>query len=123
MARKYRVMRKVNAMSITEKKTALGAYLAALGISSARSAFCLPILTGEKPVPTATEAAIAEAAARSADAKTITLTEAATVGGVSRSTIWRMTKDGTIPVVNIRGKNRVRLADVIAAFASGKAVA
>lgn len=103
-------------MSTLEKKTAIGAYLAALGVSSERSAFCLPILAGEKPVPTATEAAIAEAAARSADAKTVTLTDAAKVGGVSRSTIWRMTKDGTIPTVCIRGKNRVRLADVLAAF-------
>lgn len=104
-------------MTSTEMKTALSAYFVALGIRAEVTSYCLPILCGEKPVPTATEAAVAEATARSADARTITLTAAAKLGGVSRSTLWRMTKDGTIPTVCIRGKNRVRLADVLAAFA------
>lgn len=107
-------------MSTSEKTTALRAYLDALGIPSTRQDFALPFLTGEKPIPTATEDALATAAKSAADAKTITLTAAAQVGGVSRSTIWRMTKDGSLPVVTIRGKNRVRLADVVAIF-KGKA--
>jgi len=104
-------------MSIIEKTTALGAYLAALGIPAGASAYCIPILTGEKPVPTAVESALAETAASVADGITITLVEAAKRKGVSRSTIFRMTKDGTIPPVCIRGKNRIRLGDLERAFA------
>lgn len=87
------------------KKTAICAYLAAVGVSPERTEYCLPILTGDAQLPT-----------RETNAKTITMVEAAKIGGVSRGTIWRMTKDGTIPTVSIRGKNRVRLADVLAAF-------
>ena len=104
-------------MGTSEKTTALRAYLDALGIPSTRQDFALPYLTGEKPIPTATEDALATAAKSAAAARTITLTSAAQLGGVSRSTLWRMTRDGTIPTVNIRGKNRVRLADDLAAFA------
>jgi len=105
-------------MSTLEKATALGAYLAALGIPAASSAYCIPILTGEKPVPTAVESALAETAASVADGITITLVEAAKRKGVSRSTIFRMTKDGTLKPVNIRGKNRIRLGDLERAFAN-----
>jgi len=104
-------------MSTIEKATALGAYLAALGISSSATAYCLPILTGEKPVPTAVESALAETAASVADGITITLVEAAKRKGVSRSTIFRLTQDGTLPTVCIRGKNRIRLGDLERAFA------
>lgn len=104
-------------MSATEKATALGAYFAALGIPAASSAYCIPILTGEKPVPTAVESALAETAATVADGITVTLVEGAKRKGVSRSTIFRMTKDGTLPTVCIRGKNRIRLGDLERAFA------
>ena len=52
-----------------------------------------------------------------ADGITVTLVEGAKRKGVSRSTIFRMTKDGTLPTVCIRGKNRIRLGDLERAFA------
>ena len=109
--------KELDSMSTLEKKTALGAYFAALGIPAASSAYCIPILTGEKPVPTAVESALAETAATVADGITVTLVEGAKRKGVSRSTIFRMTKDGTLPTVCIRGKNRIRLGDLERAFA------
>jgi len=104
-------------MSTLEKATALGAYFAALGIPAASASFAMPYLTGEKPVPTAVESALAETAASVADGITITLVEAAKRKGVSRSTIFRLTQDGTLPTVNVRGKNRIRLGDLERAFA------
>ena len=103
-------------MSTTDTKAALGAYFNALGIPSTATAYCLPYLTGERPVPTAVESALAETAATVADGITVTLVEAAKRKGVSRATIFRMTKDGKLPVVNIRGKNRIRLGDLDRAF-------
>ena len=108
-------------MGTSEKATAVRAFLDALGIPSTRQDFALPYLTGEKPIPTATEDALATAAKDAADAKTITLTAAAKVGGVSRTTIWRLTRDGSLPVITIRGRHRVRLADVIKLFAGKEA--
>lgn len=108
-------------MSTIEKTTALGAYFAALGISSERAAYCLPILTGEKPLPTEAEIVVAETAKTAAEAKTLNLTEAAKIAGVSRSTLWRVVKSGGLPTVRIRGRNRVRLADLVALTQKGKA--
>ena len=107
-------------MNSNEKRLALRAYCDALGITSEKIDFALPYLIGEKNLPTTAEAAIAANEACVAEAKTITLTQAGKIGGCSRSTIWRMTKDGTLAVVPIRGKNRVRLADVLRVF-KGKA--
>ena len=104
-------------MSTLEKKTAIGAYLDAIGIPAAAQSYALPYLVGEKPVPTAVESALAETAATVADGITVTLVEAAKRKGLSRSTLFRMTKDGTLPTVCIRGKNRIRLGDLERAFA------
>ena len=101
-------------------KTALRAYFDALGIPSERADFALPYLTGDKPLPTATEKALAATEEEALAVKTATYTAAAKFAGVSRMTIYRLVKDGTLHAVSIRGKNRVRLAEVIEVF-KGKA--
>jgi len=104
-------------MGNTNMTTALGAYLAAVGVSTSAAAFCMPYLTGEKHVPTEVDKALDQSAARIADGITVTFVEAAKRKGVSRSTIWRMVQDGTIKAVNVRGKNRVILGSLERAFA------
>ena len=95
-------------MTKKEMATAVGAYCAALGIDPARTAYAVPYLTGEKALPAA------GAAKKEDELKLLTLPEAGAVLGLSRSTIYRMTKDGQLTPVNFRGKNRIPLAQVVA---------
>jgi len=100
-------------MNTNECTKTLCAFLAGLNIPAERVAYCLPILTGATQIPTATSKSVCSSIA---DGVTITLAAAARRKGISRTTIYRMTKDGTLPVVNIRGKNRVRVGDLERAF-------
>lgn len=59
---------------------------------------------------------------RTQDAETrlITQAEAAKRLGVSTTTVWRLIKDGSLSVVSVRGKQRVRLAS-LTRYALGEA--
>ena len=94
--------------------------LTALGIKQENINYCLPYLCGEKK-PTPDGAKKAFEVKEDEKARLITLTEAGKRLGYSRTTIWRLAKAGTLPVVNPTGigNNRVRLVDVIA-LSSGK---
>ena len=94
--------------------------LTALGIKQENINYCLPYLCGEKK-PTPEQPQNASEVKDDEKARLITLTEAGKRLGYSRTTIWRLAKAGTLPVVNPTGigNNRVRLADVIA-LSSGK---
>ena len=91
--------------------------LNAMGVSASAATYCMDYLTGAK-TPAAEVPHTKEETAR-----LITLTEAGKRLGYSRTTIWRLAKAGTLPVVNPTGtgNNRVRLSDVIA-IANGKEV-
>lgn len=106
-------------MTHKEMGNALKGYFAAVGIDERRSAFCIPFLTGEQPIPSVELESTQKAETRVV--KLITFAEAGRLLGCSRHTIWRMTKDGTLNVVNWRGKNKVRLVDVLAVGECGMA--
>jgi excisionase family DNA binding protein len=55
------------------------------------------------------------------DCRTITFTEAARRLGVSRPTIYRLTRAGRLAVVPLGGVNRIKLQSVFDYFANGKA--
>ena len=90
--------------------------LNAMGVSASAATYCMDYLIGAK-TPTAEVTHTKE----EEKARLITLTEAGKRLGYSRTTIWRLVKAGTLPVVNPTGSgnNRVRLSDVIA-IANGK---
>lgn len=101
-------------MTNQEIATVLNGYLSAMGVQSDRIAYCTPFLTGEKPLPTGMDEAREQLIERAKFSYLITYPEAARLIGCSRSSIFRLVKDGTLTPVLFRGRNRVRLADIIA---------
>ena len=101
-------------------KANLMAILQNVGASPDGITYSLPFLCGEKK-PVVKAAHDACRTTEEEKARLITLTEAGKRLGYSRTTIWRLAKAGTLPVVNPTGtgNNRVRLADVIS-IANGK---
>ena len=102
------------------KPTVILPVLTALGIKQENINYCLPYLCGEKK-PAPEGAKNVSAVKEDEKEKLITLTEAGKRLGYSRTTVWRLVKAGTLPVVNPTGtgNNRIRLVDVIA-LSSGK---
>lgn len=50
---------------------------------------------------------------REVEARLIHQDEAARRLGVSRTTMWRLIKDGSIKTINVRGKHRVQLESLL----------
>lgn len=101
-------------------KPALTAFLKGVGAKPDGITYSLPFLCGEKK-PIIETGQNSCQSKEEEKARLITLTEAGKRLGYSRTTIWRLVKAGTLPVVNPTGtgNNRVRLSDVIA-LSSGK---
>ena len=55
-----------------------------------------------------------------AETRLITQAEAANRLGVSTTTVWRLIKEGSLSVISVRGKQRVRLAS-LTQYALGEA--